>query len=106
MITIGRMLECWPEYGRELCCRRDGDGWVYEASVSNFPGPLEPIVRWLHVRRWKSEPTEAQVARARASAMRRYFRTCIHCGQPCNRGCMHDKDTCISCAADVYGVIY
>lgn len=99
-----------PEYGRDVRCRRDGDGWVFEASRTEWseqwPDHHAPAECWLIVRRWKTEPDEARLARARAYAQRRYFRTCTHCGQVCNLGYMHDKETCMVCAAEVHGVIY
>lgn len=95
-------------YGRDFRCRQDADTWVYEASVSytpDPPDPPEPMERRRLVRRWKTEPTNSRLARARAAALRRYNRICLHCGRPCNLGSMHDKDT-ILCAGAARGFFY
>jgi hypothetical protein len=81
-------------------------GWALLVAVVTWPHPHEPTLNWKTFRQWRREPPAETKARARAAVVKRYFRLCSICGELCNVGHMHERDTCHGCAERVFGVIH
>lgn len=83
-----------------------GGVFHFEVGIVSWRGH-RPETDWKSFRRWKREPTPAQIqlARARALKERRFFRTCGQCAETSNIGHMHDDRICQSCA-EKHGAMY
>ena len=83
-------------------------GWAYQTGIVRWPHPHTPELEWITVRRWKTPPDAARLARARKAvlAQRRFFLTCSICHQVQNIGHMHGDDVCQGCASRESGVLY
>jgi hypothetical protein len=82
------------------------DGWVLQVGVVGWASAHEPTLIWKTLRSWRRQPSVESRARAKAAALKRFFRTCVHCGKLCNLGHMHDRETCQGCAERLFDVQY
>ena len=85
-----------------------GEGFVLEAAVIEWPCPSEPVLSWNHCRRWKKKPNDKKLASTIAEVLndKRFFGVCKLCGERNNKGHMHEKDVCQSCAEQHFDVVY
>ena len=85
----------------------NGATWL-EVALVEWPHPHEPRLRWQQFHTWPGVPAAAKVETVQRLALAdpRFFRRCKRCGELCNRGHMHNQNTCQSCAERVLGVIH
>lgn len=95
------------EYDEYFQCIEGAEGWEYQVGRVWWVGH-EPETRWITYRRWRSQPDETRLARAKAAALAdpRFFRTCSLCWELNNAGHMHNKEVCQSCAGQQMGVVH
>ena len=88
-------------------CVENAGCWEFHVGVVKWAGHT-PHIEWKTYRSWRTPPTAARLARARASALNehRLFRTCTLCGELNNAGHMHDRQTCQGCAESYLGVLH
>lgn len=104
--------------------------WL-EVCEIGWEGPHTPVSNWIPVKRlgqppapeekpailtircvehgsdgWIVTPQELEQEIDKLLANRRYFRTCSHCGELCQKSHMFDKKTCNGCAEKTMGIVY
>ena len=82
------------------------DGWLLQVGVVGWESAHEPKLTWKNFRSWRHQPSAESRARAKAAAVKRFFRTCVHCEELPNVGHMHDRETCQGCAERLFDVRY
>lgn len=86
-------------------CAPAADGWAFQLGLVQWEGH-QPHIEWKDFRKWQKEPTERRKLQAKAAAVKRWIRTCTHCGELNNPGHMHDRRLCQGCATGVLGIVY
>ncbi len=96
------------DFAKYFRCFADDQGWAFEVATIGWEGVYTPVVTWRVFRRWKREPTEASIARARAAALknRTLFRLCELCDEINTAGHMHSASVCQGCAERHLRVVY
>ncbi len=82
------------------------DGEALEVGLVQWDSPYEPRTEWHLFRAWQGSPSPEQLEQARVDAIPKYFRLCKRCRTLCNKGQMHDADTCHGCAERYLGVVH
>jgi type I restriction enzyme, S subunit len=84
------------------------DAWELQVAQISWPHPHEPELEWATYRQWDAEPSEYEVAEAKARlfADTDYCGHCEMCGDWCLAGHMHDDSTCQGCAERYLGVVH
>ena len=87
---------------------QDEGGWLFEVAIVDWHGACDPFLVWHAFCRWKGNPSGERIAAAQSAALasKRFFRRCELCGEVNNRGHMHDKTICQSCAERHLHVVY
>lgn len=89
-------------------CEEQAGTWVFQVGIVRWETVCTPSIEWQTYRSWKTRPSEARLAKARAAAEAdpRLFRQCTMCIELCNAGHMHSDDTCQGCAERHLGVVH
>jgi len=89
-------------------CEEQNGTWVFQVAVLSWDGPCTPVHDWKTLHRWKTQPDETRLAKARAKAVAdpRFFRHCTLCSEVCKAGYMHSDDVCQGCAERHLGVVH
>ena len=85
-----------------------GNESVLEVAIVVWSGPSHPSLEWRKFRTWATPPEPAEVAAAQVEALadKRFFFDCTRCGERCNKGHQHEKNTCHGCAERYLGVVH